>query len=773
MSILKITKHIVPLLIALSLLFICACGGNSGGGVNNDNSAVSSGDNENTGDNSGGETPAPLPSEPQFSDNVYSIDLCDEVTRKYLSATTEAEEYSIMRQYAGSMHDSQTETRIKIKSGKAPFEVAIADNADMLNAYSKTTATNTFIFGGTAIPGTTYYYEAKDADGNITERGTIKTKKEPVRMIDAPGGMNIRDMGGWSTESGNNVAYGLMYRGAQLNGYNGGATLSAAGIKVFRDELGIKTELDLRGTNDSAGQIGCYFGSDRNYRMISISQYDNALKGSRTQLKEIFELLSDKSNYPVYFHCNAGADRTGTVAFLLNGLLGVSESDLTKDFELTSFGGGKRLRSKDTGNGYDDSGVFQNDSSNYVAWGKAVGYIKDNYVKNEGETLADGIEKYLLAIGVPQNSLNKIKVNMLGLKTIDGGQNVSATCEKNGVNSYELGGKTFEVETPASGHEFTVENDKAKCNNCELSGDYVHLNADSSASLDIKEGLSLSSVSVADKFGKAVGEILSFSKTDAGEEKHFIVKTGDSTVIVGVSVWSKIIRTEQDIKRANNYSTKDAVTKTVKGYYLFDEDIALGNNFKEIDSIGYNDKGYVFSGLIDGNGKVLSGLDTENRAALVYAFGGEIKDLTIKGKATEEGAQFLCASSYGGKITNVEAEVELGEKSIEAANSAILGNIGENGEISEIFLKNITVIESSAIDKIANRKKSSALGKLYNEPDKQKLYIDGLTVVGIRPIITALFSDDDVAGEQTLKNFLGDHVKNVKIYRTVSSYKER
>ena len=157
---------------------------------------------------------------------------------------------------------------------------------------------------------------------------------------------------------------------------------------------------------------------------------------------------------------------------------------------------------------------------------------------------------------------------------------------------------------------------------------------------------------------------------------------------------------------------------------------------------------------------------------MVYAFSGEIRNLTVKGEATEDGAQFLCVSAYGGKISNVKIEVLLGEKSIDVANSALLGNIGENGSISDIYLENVVIIESSATEKKANRKKSSALGKMFNEADKQKIFIDGLTIVGIRPIITAAFDDFDVAGEVTLKSFLGDNVKNVKIYNTVFSYEK-
>ena len=44
-----------------------------------------------------------------------------------------------------------------------------------------------------------------------------------------------------------------------------------------------------------------------------------------------------RDNKPVYFHCAAGRDRTGTLASILLGVLGVSESDISKDYELTYF----------------------------------------------------------------------------------------------------------------------------------------------------------------------------------------------------------------------------------------------------------------------------------------------------------------------------------------------------------------------------------------------------------------------------------------------------
>ena len=45
----------------------------------------------------------------------------------------------------------------------------------------------------------------------------------------------------------------------------------------------------------------------------------------------------DPKNYPVAYHCAVGADRTGSVSYLILGLLGVPENDLMRDYLWTNF----------------------------------------------------------------------------------------------------------------------------------------------------------------------------------------------------------------------------------------------------------------------------------------------------------------------------------------------------------------------------------------------------------------------------------------------------
>ena len=95
----------------------------------------------------------------------------------------------------------------------------------------------------------------------------------------------------------------------------------------------------------------------------------------------------------ILFHCNKGADRTGTFAFLLEGLLGVSESDLAKDYELTSFvysGRYRNLESDNHKNGY-----------------KGMIWYVNKYFN--GETFHEKIEQMALGMGISQNDINDFR----------------------------------------------------------------------------------------------------------------------------------------------------------------------------------------------------------------------------------------------------------------------------------------------------------------------------------------------------------------------------
>ena len=48
------------------------------------------------------------------------------------------------------------------------------------------------------------------------------------------------------------------------------------------------------------------------------------------------EIIAEPENHPLVFHCNAGKDRTGSLAAIVLGVLGVMDEDIIEDYTLTA-----------------------------------------------------------------------------------------------------------------------------------------------------------------------------------------------------------------------------------------------------------------------------------------------------------------------------------------------------------------------------------------------------------------------------------------------------
>ena len=180
------------------------------------------------------------------------------------------------------------------------------------------------------LADTVYYLKIADSAPR-----SFRTADEAPRWCHADGLSNIRDAGGWKTEDGHRVRQGCIYRGSEMDTHH---TITEDGIRALKQELHIRTDLDLRG--EAVGRVTeSPAGKDLNFLLIPASAYADFLKaedGYRVTARRIFEVLADEDNYPIYYHCWGGADRTGTIAFLLGAVLGVPRDDLLVDYELTS-----------------------------------------------------------------------------------------------------------------------------------------------------------------------------------------------------------------------------------------------------------------------------------------------------------------------------------------------------------------------------------------------------------------------------------------------------
>lgn len=197
--------------------------------------------------------------------------------------------------------------------------------------------------------GQTYYWKVigRNADQQPVESasGSFVTEDLPPRWIGLYGDVyNIRDVGGYPTLDGRRVRQGMLFRGQGLN-YNsvtgeipGRNRLLVVDVDYMLNKLGIRTDLDLRQTRETAGMTVSPLGEKVKFIQRSSPNYVGIFTESGRQvMAENFRVFCDRNNYPIYFHCIAGADRTGSLAFVLNGLLGVPEYYLGLDWEHTFY----------------------------------------------------------------------------------------------------------------------------------------------------------------------------------------------------------------------------------------------------------------------------------------------------------------------------------------------------------------------------------------------------------------------------------------------------
>ena len=110
------------------------------------------------------------------------------------------------------------------------------------------------------------------------------------------------------------------------------------------------------------------------------------------------DVFADEENYPIYFHCYGGADRTGMIALYLRALLGESDEDIFIDYELTSLSSYTKGESEGvTGFGFRsrESDYFKEFLRLYSVYG--------------GKNLAERTESFLLSCGGEKETIERIR----------------------------------------------------------------------------------------------------------------------------------------------------------------------------------------------------------------------------------------------------------------------------------------------------------------------------------------------------------------------------
>ncbi len=284
------------------------------------------------------------------------------------------------------------------ESEDASFEVYLSENKNYTDPLIYNVDENKASFTNLKID-TQYYYKVI-SNNNIVKEHSFLTSNEIIRNMYVSGVTNVRDLGGYHIKGGKTTKQGLVFRTGTLNYCSTDVVserITEKGKDTMLNEMKVKAEIDLRmvsnnevgGLTEGVGVLGesvKYYQCPMDYN-LSFETGEINLES----LRKVFNILGKSDNYPVFFHCAIGTDRTGYIAWLINAVLGVGEGYLWRDYLFSNFGsiGSKRKMSN--------------------IRGSYVYLINDT----EGKTLQEKATNYLLNKGVKKVEIDTLRSMML------------------------------------------------------------------------------------------------------------------------------------------------------------------------------------------------------------------------------------------------------------------------------------------------------------------------------------------------------------------------
>jgi protein-tyrosine phosphatase len=173
-------------------------------------------------------------------------------------------------------------------------------------------------------------------------------ERPPDRRIVLRGPVNFRDLGGYETAGGQQVRWRRLFRSDSLS------PVTVEDAELLTGELGLLAVIDLRTSKEveregrgGLADVALHYhhiplvddvehDPDRPWDNSLHEAYAHMLGKRAARLSEALETIaSEVAEHPTVFHCVAGKDRTGIVAALVLGLLGVSDEDIVADYALT------------------------------------------------------------------------------------------------------------------------------------------------------------------------------------------------------------------------------------------------------------------------------------------------------------------------------------------------------------------------------------------------------------------------------------------------------
>ena len=170
-----------------------------------------------------------------------------------------------------------------------------------------------------------------------------------VRFESVP---NFRDLGGYRTHDGRTVAWRRLFRSAALHRMN------ARDVARLEEEIRPRAVIDLRRVRDPEQnpevllleKIGARYYSipfrpdSSSYVKDEWTAHPNAPHMGEIYLHRIseqpfgkrlvdaLEIIAERDNHPLIFHCSAGKDRTGVLAAMVLAAMGIVDEHVVEDY---------------------------------------------------------------------------------------------------------------------------------------------------------------------------------------------------------------------------------------------------------------------------------------------------------------------------------------------------------------------------------------------------------------------------------------------------------
>lgn len=171
------------------------------------------------------------------------------------------------------------------------------------------------------------------------------------RHLAVKGTYNIRDLGGYTTKFGETIPWRKFLRGDSLHllGNDEMSYLHQEGLRLVID---LRTEKEMKDRPNP-------FENFSSVRFLNLPLFDDlapifmlnnemfnerpllnfylaALHDQHDAIRAVMSEIANANDGAILFNCTAGKDRTGIVAALLLGLVGVSNEEIIYDYTLTA-----------------------------------------------------------------------------------------------------------------------------------------------------------------------------------------------------------------------------------------------------------------------------------------------------------------------------------------------------------------------------------------------------------------------------------------------------